>query len=106
MSSLGKERTEDTRSVAPLNKQRARQAFEEDFARSLVTNSNQNKKTDYAQPEVRKDIHPIYCFNITITYNNNNITMSDIMLQYNNRVDVRGHKYVFGPTQLTIITCR
>ena len=24
----------------------------------MVTNSNQNEKTDYAQPEVRKDIHP------------------------------------------------
>ena len=54
---LGKQRTEDARRVAALNRQRAKQAFEEDFA-SLVTNSNQNEKTDYAQPEVRKDVHP------------------------------------------------
>ena len=45
---LGKQRTEDARRVAALNRQRAKQAFEEDFA-SLVTNSNQNEKTDYAQ---------------------------------------------------------
>ncbi len=54
---LGKQRTEDARRVAALNRQHARQAFQEDFA-SLVTNSNQNEKTDYAQLEVRKDIHP------------------------------------------------
>ena len=41
---LGKQRTEDARRVAALNKQRARQALEEDLARSLVSdNSNQNE---------------------------------------------------------------
>ena len=55
---LGKQRTEDARRVAALNRQRARQALEEDLARSVVTSCSQNEKTDRKQPEIEEDKQP------------------------------------------------
>ena len=55
---LGKQRTEDARRVAALDRQRAKQALEEDLARSVVTSCSQNEKTDRKQPEIKEDKQP------------------------------------------------